>query len=447
MTTAEQSFEEAVAEFLEKSREQLDQEAVENLPPWEPAPYDQSGPPYEYSQRFTPELLSRYALTIGDNNPLFTDPEYGKGTRYGSQLAPGPILALVRYPSVHGAVRPGGYPLANFISGAAWEFYDVIREGSKFKSSKVTKEIFEKPGSRGNLVFMISDNHYWDYHGDLVGKCYGTQIYVPMREMGHGRAMDSSKLGQHMLYERKAHQYNKELIDEYMSQIEGQERRGAETLYWEDVEVGGELGPVILPPWSLLDQVCYHSMAYASVSTALTAGDELAFEPQYHRLKANDTRWENPLTRWKGAGAEHEDALLAIYRGQPGPFDFGVQRTQMCEQLMSNWMGDDGFIRRLQIALRKPVFYGDVTIYTGEVVKKFKEEQTGDSGDGAALGKQQYHAIGIKHQGINQVGEAQVIGTSTVYLPSREAGPVQLPIPHPARPPFVSYETFYRDWY
>ncbi len=32
-------------------------------------------------------------------------------------------------------------------------------------------------------------------------------------------------------------------------------------------------------------------------------------------------------------------------------------------------------------------------------------------------------------------------------LPSREAGPVQLPIPHPARPPFVSYETFYRDWY
>ena len=45
MTTAEQSFEEAVAEFLEKSREQLDQEAVENLPPWEPAPYDQSGPP------------------------------------------------------------------------------------------------------------------------------------------------------------------------------------------------------------------------------------------------------------------------------------------------------------------------------------------------------------------------------------------------------------------
>lgn len=32
-------------------------------------------------------------------------------------------------------------------------------------------------------------------------------------------------------------------------------------------------------------------------------------------------------------------------------------------------------------------------------------------------------------------------------LPSREAGPIQLPIPHPAQRPFVAYETFYRDWY
>ena len=108
MTT--QTFEEAVAEFLSRSKEQIDQESDENLPPWMPAPYDQGGPPYEYSQRFTSDFITRYALSIGDNNPIFTDPEYGKTTRYGCQIAPGPAMALVRYPSVHGAVRPGGYP-------------------------------------------------------------------------------------------------------------------------------------------------------------------------------------------------------------------------------------------------------------------------------------------------------------------------------------------------
>ncbi len=445
MTT--QTFEEAVAEFLSRSKEQIDQESDENLPPWMPAPYGQDGPPYEYSQRFTSDFITRYALSIGDNNPIFTDPEYGKTTRYGCQIAPGPAMALVRYPSVHGAVRPGGYPLANFISGAAWEFFDAVREGTKFRSSKVTKEIFEKPGSRGNLVFFISDNHYWDFHGDLLGKCYGTQIYVPMSSMGSSRSMPVERLGEQMLYERKTSQYSNEQIEDVLTEIKNEPRRGAETRYWEDVEEGDTVGPVTLSPWTLQDQVCYHSLSYATVSGPLAGGDELSFEPMYKRARKNEVGHVHPITRWRGPGNEHEDALTAVYRGQPGPFDFGVQRTQMCEQLFSNWMGDDGFIRRLVIALRKPVYYGDVTTYTGEIVKKFKDVQEGESGQGAVPGKTEYHAVGIKYQGLNQVGEAQVIGTGTVYLPSREAGPVQLPVPHAQRPAFVPYETFYRDWY
>ena len=66
---------------------------------------------------------------------------------------------------------------------------------------------------------------------------------------------------------------------------------------------------------------------------------------------------------------------------QLDPFGLGVQRIQMCELLMSNWIGNKGLIRRFQIALRKPVHYGDITTYTGEVVKKFKEIQSG-KGDG-----------------------------------------------------------------
>ena len=78
---------------------------------------------------------------------------------------------------------------------------------------------------------------------------------------------------------------------------------------------------------------------------------------------------------------------MAIYRGLPGPFDFGVQRVQIPAQLLTNWMGDEGFIRRLYIALRKPVFYGDVTIYKGTVAKKFKETQSGEAGEGPCPAK------------------------------------------------------------
>ena len=149
---------------------------------------------------------------------------------------------------MHGATRPGGYPLANFISGAAWEFYNVIHAGAKFRSSKETKEIFEKPGSRGNLVFMISNNHYWDFHGDLIAKCYGTQIYVPMPSMGTGRVMSADRVGEHMLYERKATSYSQEDIEKTLQDVGNMKRRGADTLYWEDVNEGESIGPLVLPP-------------------------------------------------------------------------------------------------------------------------------------------------------------------------------------------------------
>ena len=119
--STQETFEEAVAEFIERSREQVDQEVMENLPPSPPSPYDQSGPPFESALRLDERTIRNYSLTIGDDNPLYTDPAYGKGTRYGCQIAPGPILSLIRYPSAHGAKRPQGYPLANFISGTVFK--------------------------------------------------------------------------------------------------------------------------------------------------------------------------------------------------------------------------------------------------------------------------------------------------------------------------------------
>ena len=441
MTTT-QTFEEALNEFREKTNELMEQENLEWVPP--PPPYDQSGPPFISPINLSPEFIAKYAHAIGDDNPLYTNPEYGKQTMYGMQIAPGPVLALIRGISAHGAQRPEGYPVANFFSGTAWEFFDVVRPGtSPFRSTKVMKEFFEKQGSRGNLMFLITELYFWNSHGDLPGKAYGTLIMVPIETMGGSRSMSVERLGEHLMYERKASQYNIEQIEELVDQMASLKRRGDNTLYWEDVEVGEKLGPLVLPPWTLQDMT-----APRAVGAGLTAMAN-AFEPAFKWAKQEGeyTR-THPITRWPWTpGAEHEDPVLAAYRGQSGSFDFGVQRTQLTQRLLSDWMGDDGFIRRLQIAIRKPVYYGDATIYTGEVVKKFKESQNGEDGPGAVPGEQEYHAVGIRISGVNQVGETQAPGTACVYLPSREAGPVKLPVPHLARPPYVPYETFYRDWF
>ena len=44
---ASQTFEEAIQEFIELSKELVGVETSESMPPAPPAPYDQNGPPYE----------------------------------------------------------------------------------------------------------------------------------------------------------------------------------------------------------------------------------------------------------------------------------------------------------------------------------------------------------------------------------------------------------------
>ena len=94
----EQTFEEAVAEYIHRSRELIDKEAKEHLPPRLPSPFDQSGPPYQAVLRLNPTTVRNYARSIGDDNPLYTNREYGRHSPYGCQIAPGTVLSLIRYP-------------------------------------------------------------------------------------------------------------------------------------------------------------------------------------------------------------------------------------------------------------------------------------------------------------------------------------------------------------
>ena len=451
MTTTGESFESVVDEYRQLSKAMLGEEVHEGYPldarlhPGVTQPYDASGPPYQSPFVLTEANVKAYARNIGDDNPLYTDPEYAKTGPYGCLVAPGPALLLSRNSMWHGArvERPGGWPLANFHSGSAWEFFDVLRVGTGFKTSSTAREMIEKPGSRGNLFLFVTDVYYWDMRGDLLGKNYGTLIMIPREEMGTSRTMSVDRLGERMLYDRQAATYDKEKVEEIIDLMANSRPRGKEILYWEDVEVGDKLTPVALPPFTDQD------MGAANVlPTGMRAYN---FEAGHHLRKQGihgAYGHPHPLTRWPwGGGDEHGDALMAAYRGIPLPFDHGRHRSQIAQQLMSNWMGDYGFIRRLQMALRRPMYYSDTSTYTGEVVKKFTEVQGGEEGKGAAPGKSTYYAVGIRYECRNQDDLLQVQGTSAVYLPSREGGNVELPIPHPARPPFVPYETFYRDWF
>lgn len=75
---------------------------------------------------------------------------------------------------------------------------------------------------------------------------------------------------------------------------------------------------------------------------------------------------------------------------------------------MTNCAGDDGFIRRLNVTVKRPNIFGDVSWCRGTVVDKRVE-------DGA-------HLVELEVRIENQLGEVTADGTSMVELPAARPG-------------------------
>jgi hypothetical protein len=337
--------------------------------------------------------------------------------------------------------------MANYLAGVTWEFFDVIRVGTRFSSSKVLREVFERRGPSGQrLIHLVAEVSYSDALDRPLAKAYGTLIQVPMRSMGTRRAMPPGRLKQQMFSDRRPHRYDPDQVAALLGVIEGERRQGSNPLLWEDVKEGSRLPSIGQPPYSLTDAVAYQSL-HQGLFAGYTGGRFVrAFAPAYRAIRAGwgypDFCRVHPVTRWPYTpGDEHEDAHLCAYRGQPLPFDFGIQRAQIPQRLIGNWAGDEGFCRKLSMTMGRPVLYGDALIVRGRVARKYATR------DPAPDGPVRY-AVRIAMEGANQLGQIVSRGHATVYLPSRAGDGLRLPLGlrrPPAYVPFAEHRS--PSWY
>ena len=92
-------------------------------------------------------------------------------------------------------------------------------------------------------------------------------------------------------------------------------------------------------------------------------------------------------------------------RGLPAPMDEGPIRAAQPSQLMTDWIGDDGWLNKLSFQVRRPNYAGDTTTWKGKVIDKHVK-------DGQ-------HFVDCEVWGENQRGQISTKGNATVILPSR----------------------------
>jgi acyl dehydratase len=341
--------------------------------------------PYRPHEVATKDAIRHFADAIGDPNPLWRDSTYARDTRYGCVIAP-PFFPY----AVAAVQRMEGLPGVHaFYCGVEWEWHDVIREGDTITVEDTPTELEKKRGKMGGEQYLQIGKTYYYRDGSLVAVCKGMSMRVERKA-----AKDRGKYK-----DTKLHAVTAEELEQIYGAIERQERRGRNARYWEEVRVGEELVPVVKGPLGMEDMIAWY------VGTAAPHFAK-AHELRLMYLKEHPAwAYKDPETGAVGQmSAVHERTDLTDSIGLAGPYDLGVQRFSWIGHLICNWMGDDGFLRRVSAQCRLFNYFGDTQYLKGKVIDKYVE-----NGD---------HIVEIEIITENQRGENTMPGKAAVVLPS-----------------------------
>jgi len=115
------------------------------------------------------------------------------------------------------------------------------------------------------------------------------------------------------------------------------------------------------------------------------------------------------LVMWAGASGDyyeiHYDKDFAQSQGLPGVIIHGQLAGSFLGQLITDWMGEQGNLRKLTCSYRGMNFPGEVVTCKGKVSKKYVED-----------GK---HCVECSLWVENPQGEKTVLGMAIVILPTR----------------------------
>jgi amino acid adenylation domain-containing protein len=363
-TAGEQSV---MDQFFEESQKLCGQEYTERLP---------------WTNTITRDSIRHFADAICDDNPLWSRASPTVNQPHDRLLAPPCILIAARYPVLHGA--PLDVPLISLLKDIEYSWDRRICEGEDVGSSTRQGKVQDLVDPSGNRkIYIDANTTYWNSRNEVLGRARATVV----RMLSQGRFQ---------LDDWSIYRYSPEELQQITDAIQSEIRTGRRELPEEEFSPGSRLPSIVRGPLTIGDMVCWHSGVGPSYRPGPLGFKDTLQNPQF--------RVRNPITGWPiKYMLQHEDVNLAHQRGMPAPFDNGVMRFAWVSPLITNWMGDSGFLTRLHVQIHLPVFYGDTCWYSGEVTERNKE---GDS-----------WRVTIGLRGTNQHGGVTTTGSAEVLLP------------------------------
>jgi len=339
----------------------------------------------------TRDNIRHYAHGVGDDNPLWCDPEYAAQTSHQGIIAlPSFLFSTSRIISGYVGGLSGVHAM---WSGADWTWYKHVRRNDEISTEAHLKELVEhQTRFAGKAIQQIYHVDFFNQNGDRVAEanswCFRTERNYA-REQGTKYAIEKDK---------EPHRYSRRALAEAYKLYRNEEIRGATPRYWEEVAQGDELPVMLKGPMTITGFI-----AFAQGWGGLY-------------IRANRLAWKM-IDSHSGLGIEnrfgipdvpervHWDENFAREVGAPGAYDYGPERASWLIHQLTNWMGDDGFLCKASCKLRRHNAEGDLLFIKAKVARKYVE-------DGQ-------HLVEIEQQAHNRNGALSVEGRGVILLPTR----------------------------
>jgi len=325
------------------------------------------------AERFLTEVtrdnILNFCDAIGDNNPLWTNDDYARRSRFGALTAPPAFLYNITHGSRLSNVGAITRPIigqALLYASSEVEVFQPIGLGDRFTVTGKAVGLDRKTSKAvGPMLFPTCEASYFNQRGELVGVIRTTTLrYVAPKS-------------QAIEFERQPRPEVKAESPDVLAfeRI----RRGAVARCWEDVQVGQEMEPLEKGVLTMTEIARFGILCPPMLRRieARREGVDLGFARE---------------TQQKAAGMENAS-------------DYGPQRICWLGQLVTDWMGDDGTLKKLTGQIRHPNIIGDVSVLKGRVAKKYV--QNGE------------HLVDLEIRVENQSGLVTAPGTAVVSLPAR----------------------------
>jgi len=357
------------------------------------------------------DAFRHVAIAYGDDNPLWCDEGYGPSTRWGSPIA-SPVLVggdtLIGQDEIT-SVAPDqrelmkGDPLRGvhaFYSASAREWWAPLEPDQRIWRRNALVGVYDKASEFAERaihewtgqVFRVQD-------GPLLSAQYRLMIRTE-----RGKAREKKK------YDAiDVEPYTDAQLAEIDAAYATEQRRGSEPRWWEDVAEGDSLGPMVKGPLQVTDMVCWH----VGMGMGLYGVQPLRLGYQ-NRQRIPRFFHKDDLNAWDVMQRVHWDTEFAKRSGNPTTFDYGRMRETWLIHLCTDWMGDDGWLWKLDCEFRRFNYVGDTQWLRGTVTRKY-------------LAEGERPAVDVELSAVNQRGEETTPGHATILLPSRDHGAVRLP--------------------